>query len=353
MTYSGLEVIFARNPGTTGYHLLRAAETKGLTPGGSRGAGGGQWRLWVESFGAQLVLPSAEQVLEGKLAAWMIDSHVNVGWQCRIAPAFAHVFCAQRSAVSKIRSVGVQSSWLPLAAPDDLFEKGPLLQDRRFDLAFVGAALPGSPRERLLSVLRREFSFVPTPQGFVPPAEMMEVYRQAKMVINLPIGRDLNMRVFEAIAAGSLLATSPCDGLDVIFPEGAPVVVPDQEPENWIPYVRRALEAPDAQTRADTLHEAVRGGHTYGHRIDQIEAVLATTKPSQVHDGERLRALVSGFVHYGQPGNVWTTPGISGPPRLAATAAAAGVAAARFAFSRASQPVPGLSRAVQRTRCGG
>lgn len=284
------------------------------------------------------------------MAAWMIDSHVGIRWQRRIAPAFAHIFCAQRSAVAELRSGVVSCSWLPLAAPEELIHKGTPLRDREFDLAFVGAAPPGSPRARVLSVLRNEFSFVPTSGAFMPPSEMMDVYRRAKIVVNLPIRGDLNMRAFEAAAAGSLLATTPCDGLDLIFPAGVPELVPDQEPASWVRHLRAALRAADGQARADALYDAVRTRHTYGHRVEEIERVLAETQPALLPARDRLRALVSGFVHYGQPRNVWATSAIGPLFRLRSAAAAVGVAAARRGFSSASEVFPELVHIARQVR---
>lgn len=341
---------FADNPGTTGHHLLRAGQKKPGTTHGAARDPSDPWLLWVESFGKHLLLPTPEQILGGKVAAWMIDSHVNIHWQRRVAPAFAHIFCAQRSAVRELRSELVPCSWLPLAAPKELVDKGALLRDRPFDLAFVGAAPPGSARFRLLSALRNEFSFVPTSNGFIPPSEMMDVYRRAKIVVNLPIRGDLNMRTFEAAAAGSLLATSPCDGLEVIFPAGAPELVPDRDPANWVRHIRSALRAEDGQARADALYDAVRTGHTYEHRVREVQRVLLRTQPAAVLPRDRLRALVSGFVHYGQPANVLATSHIGPLFQLRSAASALAVAAARPAFSRASEVFPELVRIAQRVR---
>ena len=49
------------------------------------------------------------------------------------------------------------------------------------------------------------------------PAEMAKVYARAKIVFNACVNRDLNMRVFKAMASGALLITDEADWLEDLF----------------------------------------------------------------------------------------------------------------------------------------
>ena len=330
-----LAISFADNPGTTGKHLLRSAERLGSAADLEEPRA--DWSLWVESFGEQLQLPTSEQISDGRIAVWLIDSHVNIRWQRRLASAFAHVFVAQRSAVSELEAAGVPVSWLPLAAPDDLVERGRPLHERPYDIAFVGSAPPGSSRATLLRGLAEQFAVAPVAPGFTSPEEMLAIYRASRVVVNLPIGGDLNMRCFEAAAAGSLLATLPCDGLEEIFPPESPLVIEEATPVVWAEKLREALAARDLQDRADAMHDAVRDGHTYAHRVVEILTVLGRTQPAELPLDVRLRALLSGHADYGQPRRAWSTRNVPLGRRARYATTAVATAALRRVYAVATR----------------
>lgn len=160
--------------------------------------------VWVES-GRPWVPPApwlTERATSGAASgAWLIDTHRQMRWRLRAAGAFDHTWFAQRDAALHASRSGLGASWLPLAAPRELAGPGEELADRPFDVAFVGQARPGSGRARVIDALRPRFN-VATTSGFVEPPAMMEIYRQARVVINLPLRNDLNMRTFEAAARG-------------------------------------------------------------------------------------------------------------------------------------------------------
>ncbi len=151
--------------------------------------------LWVESGIAWV--PSPADLAAAPSAAYLIDTHRGYRWRAALANAFDFTYTAQLPAAERLKSAGANAEWLPLAAPRELCAPGADLADRPYDVAFVGQAPPGSFRAELVDALRTRVSVAPV-TGRLEPAEMMDVYRSARVVINVPVNNDLNMRAFEA-----------------------------------------------------------------------------------------------------------------------------------------------------------
>lgn len=287
--------------------LARRADVIPVGPGHSPSADAERSRIdglvWVETH-LNPSLPPAEDLLSLPSVGWMIDTHVEtrwaLGWRLRLSAAFDHTFTAQRDASLELRSRGLSASWLPLAAPAEHCGAGVIPRDRPYDVAFVGKALDGTPRAAMVSALRRQFE-MPPDAGWVPPAEMMNVYRSARIVVNPPRGTDLNMRAFEGPGAGAFLVTGPMDGLEEVLPAGSYALVEDDEPGCWVEAVAQALQQVDLADRAAAAFRAVTGAHTYDHRadevlrtIDRLDADEEGTRP------RKLAALAAGAARYGQ-----------------------------------------------------
>jgi hypothetical protein len=131
---------------------------------------------------------------------------------------------------------------------------------------------------------------------------MMACYRRARVVINLPVGRDLNMRTFECAGARAMLVTGPATKLDEVLPSGTYTEVPGVEPREWANAVEAALRDPVAQRRADGAFERVLAAHTYDHRAVTLLDALAQTPRRTIEDSVRVRALAAGWSRWGQVG---------------------------------------------------
>jgi hypothetical protein len=108
------------------------------------------------------------------------------------------------------------------------------------------------------------------------PKEMGTVYAASKIVLNVPVKDDVNMRVFEGMASGALLVTERTgNGLTELFTPGEHLVTYEHHDE--VPtLVRHYLD--DVQEReriARNGQQLVSQQHTYDHRI---ETMLAVTK---------------------------------------------------------------------------
>jgi hypothetical protein len=266
--------------------------------------------VWVES--GRPWLPDVADLRGRPLAGWLIDTHRGVRWRARLAKGFDATFTAQRRAVQDLRaSTGVEATWLPLAVAHDDCVPGPPLPSRRWDVAFVGATPPGSFRSALLEALQGKVDLAPW-GSYVAPDSMMALYRDARIVLNVPVSDDLNMRAFEASGAGALLVTGPMDGLDAILPAGAAHIVPERSVGNWVSEICAALADPDIADRANAGRTAVISRHTYDHRAETLlDALTSMASPSSlgaVTERERATAFGAAYARWGAPGEALRQP---------------------------------------------
>lgn len=306
-----MRLLYGAEPGTTAVHLQRALERRTRLvvsgPGHPPLATSDEDRrsIWVES-GIEWV-PDVDDLSPGPTACWLIDTHRGMGWRSRLAGAFDHAFVAQQDAVEVVKARGVNVEWLPLAAPAELAGPGPELADRPYDFAFVGQRWPGSFRAAVVDALREKYSMAPV-EGFVPPERMMGLYRSARVVVNVPLANDLNMRTFEAVAARALLLTGPANKLESVLPSGAFVVVEHRDPRSWVDALGRALGETDSQERADEAHRHVMAHHTYDNRAARVLEVLDDALRSRRPAGARAAALGAAHARWGQLGAIAALP---------------------------------------------
>ena len=123
-------------------------------------------------------------------------------------------------------------------------------------------------RRRLLERLARRFEL--TVAQDVWGDDMVRLLSRAKLAFNCSLAGDVNMRVYEAMAAGSLLVTDRAEnGLEVLFADGEHLVAygdPDLEAKvAWALEHAHAREAIAARGQALVL-----GHHTYAHRMREL-----------------------------------------------------------------------------------
>ena len=288
---------------TTAVHLHRAladlCEVHAIGPGNQKPEA---WissdlpLIWVES--PVLWYPQLALLRTRMSVAWIIDTHIRLYWRALLGSAFDHAFLAQRPAVTTVRRLGGQASWLPLSAPDHLFPPPAPFFKREFDVAFVGSVRPGSLRSQVLDHLSKRFNMAP--HRYQTPAEMMATYANSRIVINIPVRDDLNTRAFEGPAAGAFLVTPQLDGLNEVLPEGLYGAVSGRSPSNFGDAVEQALDLDDLSERADAACSVIRSGHTYRHRAEAMLEVLAVPAERVRGEPSRARALAVAHARAGQ-----------------------------------------------------
>lgn len=297
-----LRLAYGHQSWTTAVHLERALRqfvaVTSIGPGHSAASSANSGPLlWVES-GVDWV-PEPTSLEAASSAAYLIDTHRGFRWRAALARAFDLAFTAQRPATEQLRHDGMPAEWLPLAAPRELCGPGPDLSDRPFDVAFVGQAPAGSFRAALLAQLAARVRMVPV-TGRLEPADMMDAYRSARVVLNMPIADDLNMRAFEGPGARAVLVTAPVPGQAEVLPEDSFVVVDGQRIDRWLAAVTAALGDPDAQARADAAHEHVLAHHTYDHRAAVVADRLDGLERRVIDPVARRAALAEAWARWGR-----------------------------------------------------
>jgi GT2 family glycosyltransferase len=221
-----------------------------------------------------------EYTLPGDLrpcAWWAIDTHLNLEWCQARARDFDLVFAAQRDGTEQLQEAGISTAcWLPLACDPEMHRKHKAR--KKYNVGFVGHLFPG-PRADLLSLIQRHFSDTFVGQCFFE--EMAKTYSVSRLVFNRSIRNDINMRVFEAVACGSLLVTNDLsdNGQDDLLRDGVHLATYGNADEllDKIKYYlahEKIRERIAAAGRAEVL-----GRDTYRHRMQwllgEAERVLA------------------------------------------------------------------------------
>lgn len=223
--------------------------------------------FWVDSGPKEV--PSGLEALEAPKIAYLIDSHVAPDLRLEMARHFDCVFLAQKGQIDAFRQAGIRNVyWAPLACSPALHQVPEC--ERTLDAAYVGSfsTEEDARRPRLLEAVRSRFpnSFV----GKAWPEDMARVYARAKVVVNACVNRDVNMRVFEALAAGALLITDEADGLEDLFEDRKHLVVyrKDDDLLDLIAYYLN--HEAERLAIAAAGRELVLREHTYGHRVAEI-----------------------------------------------------------------------------------
>ncbi len=231
--------------------------------------------LWIDSG---IRCPGNLHLLPMPKVAYLIDTHVAIEPRLEIARHFDLVFIAQKAQLELFHRAGLKHvQWLPLACSPTLHDIPP--RERIYDVAYVGSlnTEDGGRRRRLLSAIAERF-----PQckiGTFWPEEMAEIYAQAKIVVNAAHNEDVNMRVFEAMAAGAMLLTDPAIGLEDLFRDGEHLVVYRQDSDVF-DCIERYLSDTEARERiARAGQDLVRSAHTYTHRVQTILNELQQALP--------------------------------------------------------------------------
>ena len=252
--------------------------------------------LWVES-GLNFV-PKDVASLGCPKACYLIDSHMNLDWHLTWARMFDFVFVAQKHYLEAFREAGCSEvHWLPLACDPELHRRHDV--EKKYDVGFVGSINANhARRERLLELLCKHFQ-VRAERCFLE--DMVTLFNESRVVFNNALKDDLNMRVFEALACGSLLVTDRAEGsgLDEFFRDGEHLVI--YEDSNLIETIQQCLENQELREKiARQGHERVLARHTYAHRAAELERVVF----GSIERAETGRTARSRF----EPGGYWNNP---------------------------------------------
>jgi GT2 family glycosyltransferase/tetratricopeptide (TPR) repeat protein/2-polyprenyl-3-methyl-5-hydroxy-6-metoxy-1,4-benzoquinol methylase len=249
---------------------------------------------------------------------WAIDTHLNFARSREKSLGFDLVFAAQRDGAEQLRRDGITSAvWLPLGCDPDIHRKHDVA--KQFDVGFVGHIFPG-PRAELLELIRRRYR-----RSFIGNAyfdEMARTYSAARMAFNRSIRNDVNMRIFEAVACGSMLVTNDLadNGQGELFRDGMHLAT-YRDAEELLDKLAFYLGREELRERiaAAGRAEAV-AKHTYLHRMERLlreaEEALGRSSlgaPTLRADGSKNGGQAPGPVRPGRAVDPVAGPEVSPP----------------------------------------
>ena len=204
-------------------------------------------------------------------AWWAIDTHMDFDWCLAKSHDFDCIFAAQRDGAARLRLEGIVTTWLPLACDPEIHRRHTV--EKTWDICFVGNVFPG-PRAELLELLRRRFRTIFVGQAYFD--DMARTYSASRIVFNRSVRNDVNMRVFEAVACGSLLVTNDLsdNGQAELFRDGEHLATyrdSDELLDKVSYYLARETvrERIAAAGRAEALAR-----HTYRLRMESLLAAV-------------------------------------------------------------------------------
>lgn len=229
-----------------------------------REQGGGDLFLYIEPFA---LIPQGMESSPIPTACVISDVHRNLKPRIELARFFDRVFLYQRNYLSSFREHGEGAVfWLPYACDTEVFRD--LGTPRDLDVAFIGQRHgPGESRNALLSRISSRWKV--SEDRYYLQKEIPEVYSRSKIVLNLPVARDLNFRFFEALSCGALLLTErERNGQEELFQEGVHYVAYGNEQE-LLEKVEFYLEHDAERERiAKAGWEEVRKKHRLDQRVE-------------------------------------------------------------------------------------
>ncbi|MBI4507762.1 MAG: tetratricopeptide repeat protein [Chloroflexi bacterium] len=232
------------------------------------------WRpdlfVWIDCYGT--FLPAGTGNLPCPTACLLGDTHVGLEPRIDYARNYRHVFLMfNRQHLPHFWAAGLPARWLPAACDPELHSAPPAA--KRWDVGFAGQLQPRyyAERIRLLESLVGAGLSVRIDCGHVD--EVARLFAASRLVFNRSLSQDLNMRVFEALAAGSLLLTNRLpdeSGLDLLFRPGEHLVVYD-DLDQLVGLARWYIGHDGERERMARAGQAeVLAKHTYAHRADQL-----------------------------------------------------------------------------------
>jgi spore maturation protein CgeB len=165
--------------------------------------------------------------------------------------------------------------WLPVACDPNVHYQN-INNKRNFDLAFVGQIGPTiSFRHKFLKKIffSNDLSNVKKKYANnISDKLMSRIYSHSKIVPNVSVNEDINMRYYEAMAAGCLLLTNKIknSGREELFKENIDYVTYNNE-KDAIKKLNYYINNPLKRKKiAKTGQKKVLSNHTYEHRLKNM-----------------------------------------------------------------------------------
>ncbi|HTU23475.1 MAG TPA: glycosyltransferase [Gemmataceae bacterium] len=204
-------------------------------------------------------------------AWWAIDTHLDPDWYRTRGRSFDFLFAAQKDGAAALRDDGLPAFWLPLACDPDIHRRYTV--PKCHDVCFVGHLAPG-PRADLVACFQKRFPSCFVGQRYFE--DMARAYSESRLVFNRSIRNDVNMRVFEAAACGSLLVTNDLSdkGQQELLRAGEHLIVYSEAEEMLDKMAYYLCHEEEREAIAAAGRAAVLQQHTYRHRMERLLATV-------------------------------------------------------------------------------
>lgn len=227
---------------------------------------------------------------EQETVAWCVDSPLNEFWLLDACKLFDHVFVDQVQTVSSFAKHGLKASWLPLCAQDGYFVKP---QEKIHGITFVGTVNQDrTKRANLLKYLGKYAKL--NIASNISMTEAQRLLAQSRITLNENLFSGLTLRVFQGMAAASLVFTEEGDGTSEIFGEDKHIVF--YNTENIFEKFDAILSSPGhyesvgvaardlcrkehtSKARAESLFQSLKTGHAKNLKPSKMEALWHETR---------------------------------------------------------------------------
>lgn len=290
---------FGRNDGPPLYYYnvlgkQLKLETNHLVPEGDISRYGKfDYHFWVDWGEDGLPTDKAWRIPEdgGKKIYVVSDYHLDkTGYRLDKAKQFDYVFLNQKWYLPEFKKAGIKNVfYLPHAAEPKAYPHFSIM--KKWDVVFIGHlqdyhAGNGININRI-DVLDYIFKNIPnfyfgTRDSSNPGINMFEDAAkkmcQAKVVFNISVGNDLNMRFFETLSTGSLLLTNKIPELKSVEERGLMAgkhFVAYESLEEAVRLIKYYCEHDkEREIIAKAGYRAFLAGHTYKHRIQEILKIV-------------------------------------------------------------------------------
>lgn len=280
---------FGRNDGAPLYyfnvlkHQLKLDTTHLLPEGDTSNFGKFDYHFWVDWGEDGLPWKKWSIPQDGGKSIYVAsDTHLGREYRMSKAKEFDFAFFNQKDAADEFGGL-----WLPHAAEPQAYPKIEIL--KKFDVCFIGHVQDtinhnGLTRTDALDRLFKEFPnfYYGSRHPVFPEVNLFEdaarKFSQSKIVFNISIKDDINMRVFETLSTGSFLLTNWLPTLGEIFEDGKHLVT-YKTLDEMVEKAKYYLDHDEEREKiAAAGHAEFMSKHTYKHRVETILEVVEGKK---------------------------------------------------------------------------
>ncbi len=251
------------------FKQLAGVESGHLVPHGDLS----KWGMWDLHFEADWgedalggVLPYTPVEIPRPNAFWHSDTHLGYDWRLAKAKRTDFNFVCQKRAMDDFVRDGIKDPiFMPHAVEPAAYPY--LASLKKYDLCFIGHINSENRIEALERIFKEFPNFFYGQRLFEDAAEK---FCQSKIVFNISIKDDINMRVFETLSTKSFLLTNAIPTLGDLFEDGKHLVTYSTMDEA-VDKARYYLAHDGARERiAQAGFDEVRAKHTFKHRAQQV-----------------------------------------------------------------------------------